>query len=134
MLAPWLFLLLVVSSTFTASLTSLLTNPHPEPSILDVDVLKRTDAMVGCDGSSLVIQYLVKVLRFKPQNIRAIASSDDYAKALANGDIKAAFILMPHAKIFHAKYCRGFTITGPTYKLGGFGFVTLLTLFEVSML
>ncbi|KAF2295244.1 hypothetical protein GH714_032275 [Hevea brasiliensis] len=123
-LAPWLFLLLVVSSTFTATLTSVLSNPHSEPfTAADVDVLKRKDAMVGCDGSSLIVQYLEKVIRFKPQNIKTIASSDDYAKALASGDIKAAFILMPHAKVFLAKYCSGFTISGPIYKLGGFGFV-----------
>ncbi|XP_021685999.2 glutamate receptor 3.2 isoform X2 [Hevea brasiliensis] len=123
-LAPWLFLLLVVSSTFTATLTSVLSNPHSEPfTAADVDVLKRMDAMIGCDGSSLIVQYLVKVIRFKPQNIKTIASSDDYAKALASGDIKAAFILMPHAKVFLGKYCSGFTISGPTYKLGGFGFV-----------
>ncbi|KAF2295231.1 hypothetical protein GH714_032235 [Hevea brasiliensis] len=107
------------------TLTSVLSNPHSEPfTAADVDVLKRKDAMVGCDGSSLIVQYLEKVIRFKPQNIKTIASSDDYAKALASGDIKAAFILMPHAKVFLAKYCSGFTISGPIYKLGGFGFVT----------
>ncbi|KAF2295245.1 hypothetical protein GH714_032282 [Hevea brasiliensis] len=123
-LLPWTFLLLVVSSTFTVSLTSALTNPHSEPFIgANVDMLKRMDATVGCDGSSLIFQYLVKGIGFKPHRIKIISSSDDYAKALASGDIKAAFILIPCAKVFLAKYCRGFTTAGSTYKLGGFGFV-----------
>ena len=128
-LAPWLFLMLVVTSTFTASLTSIMTDSQFSPSAVDIDMLKRTKAVVGCDGSSFVIQYLVKVLRFKRNNIRSLASINDYAKALSSGDIEAAFFLAPYAKVFLAKYCRGFATAGPTYKLGGFGFVSRFTLF-----
>ncbi|XP_034677472.1 glutamate receptor 2.8-like [Vitis riparia] len=38
------------------------------------------------------------------------------------GDISAAFFVVPHAKVFLAKYCKGYTMTGPTFNLGGFCF------------
>ncbi|XP_065873254.1 glutamate receptor 3.2-like isoform X2 [Euphorbia lathyris] len=123
-LGPWLLLMLVVSATFTSSLTSLLTNSGAAPSLaMDVNELKRSNAIVGSNGNLFVDQYLVEVLGFKPRNIRSMSSSNEYAKALSAGDIKAAFILTPYAKVFLAEYCRGFAVAGPTYKLGGFGFV-----------
>ncbi|EEF38777.1 glutamate receptor 2 plant, putative [Ricinus communis] len=116
--------MLVVSATFTTSFTSLMTNSHIKPSKTYINMLRRTNAAIGYDGSSFVIQYLVKVLGFKPKNIGSIASIDDHAEALASGNIIAAFILMPYAKVLLEKYCTGFNIAGPTYELGGFGFVS----------
>uniref|UniRef100_A0A803NBT5 Uncharacterized protein n=1 Tax=Chenopodium quinoa TaxID=63459 RepID=A0A803NBT5_CHEQI len=34
----------------------------------------------------------------------------------------AAFFVTFHAKVFLTKYCRGYTLAGPTYNFGGFGF------------
>ncbi|KAK9284339.1 hypothetical protein L1049_023510 [Liquidambar formosana] len=108
-LAPWLFLVLIVNASYTASLTSMLTTSRFEPSNLEIGLLQRTNAAVG--------------LGFKQENIKSIASIDDYAETLSNGHIRAGFLLIPHAKVFIAKYCKNFTIAGPTYKLGGSGFV-----------
>ncbi|KAL1100235.1 hypothetical protein V6Z11_D05G215600, partial [Gossypium hirsutum] len=98
-LAPWLFAILIISAGFTASLTSMLTISHLQPSVSDIDTLLRTNA--------------------SPKNIRKIDSINDYPDAFRNGDIQAAFFVVPHAKVFLAKYCKGFTMTGPTFKLGG---------------
>ncbi|TYI28097.1 hypothetical protein ES332_A05G220200v1 [Gossypium tomentosum] len=122
-LAPWLFAILIISASFTASLTSMLTISHLQPSVSDIDTLLRTNASVGCNGNSFIVGYLINVLGFKPKNIRKIDSINDYPDAFRNGDIQAAFFVVPHAKVFLAKYCKGFTMTGPTFKLGGFGFV-----------
>ncbi|KAB2030189.1 hypothetical protein ES319_D05G213700v1 [Gossypium barbadense] len=122
-LAPWLFAILIISAGFTASLTSMLTISHLQPSVSDIDTLLRTNASVGCNRNSFIVGYLINVLGFKPKNIRKIDSINDYPDAFRNGDIQAAFFVVPHAKVFLAKYCKGFTMTGPTFKLGGFGFV-----------
>ncbi|KDP31932.1 hypothetical protein JCGZ_12393 [Jatropha curcas] len=122
-LAPWLFLILIVTSTYTANLTSLLTNPQLEPSGTDIGSLKRTRATIGCNGNPFTFWYLEKVLGFKTGNIKTIASIDDFAKALSSGDIRAAFMFTPHARVFLSEFSTGFTMTGPTYKLTGFGFV-----------
>ncbi|XP_050204564.1 glutamate receptor 3.2-like isoform X2 [Mercurialis annua] len=121
-LAPWLILMLVVSATFTSSFTSKMANSQIEASKIDIDMLKRANAVVGYDGSSFSFEYLVEVLGFKAKNIASVASVDDYALLLSSGEIAVAFILMPYAKLFLAKYCTGFAIAGSTYELGGFGF------------
>ena len=69
------------------------------------------------------MEYLINVVGFKPENIKKIYSINDYPDAFRNGDIQAAFFVVPHAKVFLAKYCKGYTMTGPTFKLGGFAFV-----------
>ena len=51
-----------------------------------------------------------------------------FAQALETQETAAAFLEVPLANLFLAKYCKGFTIAGPTYKVGGFGFVILLIL------
>ncbi|KAB5547805.1 hypothetical protein DKX38_011211 [Salix brachista] len=123
LLLPWFFLILVVTSTYTANLTSMLQAPPSTPSAIDITLLRSTDAVIGYDGNSFTLWYLEKVLSFKAENIRRIASIDDFEKSLSSGLIRAAFLFSPHAKILVAKYCKGLTMTGPTYNLSGFGFV-----------
>ncbi|GMN24588.1 hypothetical protein TIFTF001_047652 [Ficus carica] len=117
-----LFFAHIVSACFTASLTTMLTVSRFKPSVTDIETLQRTNAMVGCDGNSFIVGYLVKTLKFKGENVKNISSVDDYPTAFANGEIKAAFFTAPHAEVFLAKYCKGFIKAGPNYKLGGLGF------------
>lgn len=100
-----------------------MTVPRIQPSILDVDYLLKTNAPVGCNENSFIDRYLIDALYFKPENIRKIDSIDEYPKAFNQGDIKAAFFVAPHAKVFLAKYCQGYTTSDRSFKLGGFGFV-----------
>ena len=124
LLVPWLMLTLIVTTTFTASLGSIITSSQVVPSDLDIDSLKRTNAALACDGNPFTVSYLEKKLGFKPKNIRNITSIDDYSEVLSSENIKAAFLLTPDAKVFLAKYCReGFTKSGPAFNLGSFAFV-----------
>ncbi|RZB59826.1 glutamate receptor 2.5-like [Glycine soja] len=123
-LAPWLFVILIATSTFTASLTSMMTVSQLEPSVLDIQTLQERNSPVGCNGNSFIVKYLIDILKFKPENIKKINSIGDYPAAFQNKDIEAAFFVTPHAKIFLAKYsCKGLIKAGSTFKLGGFGFV-----------
>ena len=67
------------------------------------------------------------VLQFNANNIKNFTSIEAFAQALETQEIAAAFLEVP-PNLFLAKYCKGFTIAGPTYKVGGFGFVILLIL------
>ncbi|XP_044507851.1 glutamate receptor 2.8-like [Mangifera indica] len=119
----WLFVALVITQTYTANLTSILTVQRLEPTFTDIGSLQRSNAMIGyCKGSYLE-KYLVQVLKFNPNNIKFYSSSEDYAQALRSKEVEAIFLDVPIAKIFTAKYCKEFTAAGPTYKSGGFGFV-----------
>jgi len=123
-LAPWFFVILIVTASFTAGLTSAMTVSHFKPSVLDVKTLQKTNAKVGCNQNSFIVKYLIDVLKFKPENIRRVQSMKDYPGAFERGDITAAFFTAPHAKVFVAKYCTGYTILGPIVNLGGLGFVS----------
>lgn len=122
MLTTWLCVVVVVTACFTAILSSIMTVPRLEPSVLNVDNLIRTNAPVGCNDNSFVVRYL-EHLKFKRENIKQISSISDYPKAFEKGEISAAFFVAPHANVFLAKYCRGYTKSGTVFKLGGFGFV-----------
>ncbi|XWS29849.1 hypothetical protein CRYUN_Cryun24cG0065200 [Craigia yunnanensis] len=120
-LAPWLFLILVVTSTYTASFTSMITSSETESSYLDIENLKITNAIIGCDEDSTIFRYLVEVIGFQRKNIKhiALSSIDDYAKALSSENIKASFFLTPYAAAFLAKYCKDFRSWNPIRNLRG---------------
>lgn len=126
-LIPWLMLTLIVSTTFTASLGSIVTSSSQIlPSDLDIDSLKRTNAVIACDGNPFTVSYLEKSLGFKPENIvRNVTSIDDFSEVLSSGNVMAAFMLTPDAKFFLAKHCsEGFTQTGHAFNIGSsFAFV-----------
>lgn len=122
-LAPWLFAILIVSASFTASLSSMMTVSQLEPSVPDIQTLLRTNAIVGCNKKSFLVHYLVDELKFKPENVRGFDSISDFPRAFENKEIVAAFTIAPHAEVFLATYCKGYIKAGPTLKLGGLGFV-----------
>ncbi|GMY31949.1 glutamate receptor 2.8-like [Fagus crenata] len=119
----WLFVALVITQIYTANLTSILTVQKLEASISDVDSLRNGNAAVGYCKGSFVADYLVEVLRLHRDRIKYYNSPEEYAEALRSKEISAAFIEAPYAKLFLAKYCKEFIAAGPTYKVGGFGFV-----------
>lgn len=110
----------MLTSSYTASLTSMLTVPRLEPSVKDIGWIKRTNATVGCDGDSFVKDYLRQVLEL--QNIKNISNQDDYPKELKSGNIKAAFLEIPYQKVFLREHCNQYVVAGPNYRFGGLAF------------
>ncbi|GAB2293768.1 hypothetical protein Dimus_027981 [Dionaea muscipula] len=121
-LAPWVFLVLMLTANFTAVLTSKMTVSQLVPSAKDIEVLRRENAVIGCNRNSFTCRFLVDVLDINPENVIQMASIDDYPEAFEKGIIKGAVFVAEHATVFLAKYCNGYTITGPTFTLGGLGF------------
>ena len=119
----WLFVLFILTASYTASLSSILTVRQLESDI-DIDWLKRTNQKVGCDGDSFVGRYLQDVLGFKKDNIYNISSEPVYLEEFRKKNITAAFLELPYEKYFLNKYCKGYTTTAPTYRFGGLGFVS----------
>ena len=119
-LSTWFCVNVIVAACFTATLSSIMTvSTLQQP----LDRLTNND-IVGCNGNSFIVRYLVNVLHYRPENIRNINSIDDYPEAFKKGEITVAFFVNPHASVFLAKYCHNYEKIGPTYKLGGFGFVS----------
>lgn len=127
-LGPWLFAIMVVTASFTASLTSMMTISWYQPSVPDVQTLKNMNATVGCNTNSFICKYLRETLNFTETNIKRISSINEYPVLFENGTIEAAFFISPHAKVFQAKYCKGYIKGDSTFKLSGLGFVSVFIL------
>ncbi|PIA30585.1 hypothetical protein AQUCO_05500118v1, partial [Aquilegia coerulea] len=119
----WLFVAIIIIQSYTASLTSMLTIPRIQSKDYSMEFLRMTNAKVGCDGGSFVEKYLEDVFGLHPKNIRSFNSYTEYPLALEKGEIVAAFLEVPYMKVFLAKNCKDFVVVGPTYTVGGFGFV-----------
>ena len=54
---------------------------------------------------------------------------EEYHEALSkgthNGGVAAIFDEIPYIKLYLAKFCSTYTMVAPTYKIDGFGFVSL---------
>ncbi|XP_075667605.1 glutamate receptor 2.9-like [Castanea sativa] len=119
----WLFIVLILTSSYTASLSSMLTVQKLQPNVTDIDWLKMNNLKIGCDGDSFVRNYLENVLKFKPENIVNVSSEDQYTSEFKSNNIAAAFLELPYEKVFLNKYCKGYTATIRTNRFGGLGFV-----------
>ncbi|PWA48509.1 ionotropic glutamate receptor, metazoa [Artemisia annua] len=118
----WMFVALIITQSYTASLTSMLTAHRLEPAITSIEMLRNTNATVGyCEGS-FIDYYLKEVLGFRNIKIKSYNSTRLYAQALNSGEIAALFLEVPLDKIFLAQYCNSFIKTGETFKVGGYEF------------
>ncbi|KAL7599493.1 hypothetical protein Lser_V15G25070 [Lactuca serriola] len=118
----WLFVALIITQSYTASLASMLTAERLEPTISSVEMLRNMNATVGYCNGSFVDRYLTGVLGFPNVKTNSYNSTHQYAEALNSGEIAAIFLEVPATKVFLAQYCRSFIRTGETFKVGGFGF------------
>ncbi|KAJ4958128.1 hypothetical protein NE237_025239 [Protea cynaroides] len=122
----WLFVVLILTSSYTASLTSMLTVQQLGPTVTDVQELLKNGENVGYQDGSFVFD-LLKQMNFDDSKLKAYNSEDaldeGLSKGTANGGFAAAFDEIPYLNLFLSKYCSKYTMVGPTYKTDGFGFV-----------
>ncbi|CAL9056273.1 unnamed protein product [Musa banksii] len=122
----WMFVVLILTSSYTASLTSRLTVQQLQPTAADLKQLLSTGAYIGYQDGSFAAEIL-KRMGFKSSKLRHFSTSDQYAEALlqggAKGGVDAIFDEIPYLKLFLSEHCNGFTMLSWTYKTDGFGFV-----------
>ena len=129
MLIIWIFVVLILTQSYTASLASMLTVQRLQPTFVDVKEIKKNGYFVGYQKNSFVKGLLIKQLDFDESMLRPYGTPEEYHEALSNGShnggVAAIFDEIPYIKLFLAKYCSRYTMVGPTYKTDGFGFVSL---------
>ncbi|XP_010914101.1 glutamate receptor 2.7 [Elaeis guineensis] len=122
----WVFVVLILTSSYTASLTSMLTVQQLQPTVTDVNELLKNGEHVGYQDGSFVLGMLKK-MNFKDDKLRNYSTVDQYAQALRNGSahggVAAIFDEIPYLKLFLSEHCADYTMVGRTYKTDGFGFV-----------
>ncbi|XP_027348333.1 glutamate receptor 2.9-like [Abrus precatorius] len=119
----WLFLGLILTSSYTANLSSMLTVQQLQPNVKNIESLKWSNSKIGFSGDPFVRKYLESVLHFKSQNIIKVSREYNYTEEFKSKRIAAAFIEIPYEKVFMSKNCRGYSAFTPTNRFGGLGFM-----------
>ncbi|KAL9338651.1 hypothetical protein Peur_067666 [Populus x canadensis] len=122
----WCFVVLILTQSYTASLTSLLTVQRLQPKVTDVNELIKKGEYVGYQEGSFVPGILLE-LGFDKSKLVMYNSAEKcdelFSKGSGNGGIAAAFDEAPYMKLFLSKYCSKYTMIDPTFKMAGFAFV-----------
>ncbi|XWS31183.1 hypothetical protein CRYUN_Cryun23aG0055500 [Craigia yunnanensis] len=122
----WCFVVLILNQSYTASLTSLLTSEHLEPTITDINEVLKRRGNVGYQDGSFVEEILME-LKFDKFQLKKYESPEElnelFAKGSANGGISAALDEVVYTKAFLAKYCGKYKMVGPIIMAAGFSFV-----------
>ncbi|CAL5424798.1 unnamed protein product [Camellia sinensis] len=111
----WLFVVLILSSSYTATLTSLLT-------VQQIQLASNGD-YIGYKGQSYLQGVIVKNLNFTDSRLRIYSSPEEHADALSSGSVAAIIDEIPYLKIFLAKYSGSYAMVASESTTSGFGFV-----------
>ncbi|XP_054779255.1 glutamate receptor 2.7-like [Prosopis cineraria] len=121
--AVWLFLIFVLTSSYTANLSSMLTVKRMNNG-RDIQWLKQNKLTIGCDNSSQFVKnYLLNVYGFPIDQIRDLDGEHDFVAKFKSKAISALLLESPYEKVFLSKYCNEYTAISAGYKFGGLGFV-----------
>ncbi|RVW26908.1 Glutamate receptor 2.8 [Vitis vinifera] len=122
----WFFVVLILTQSCTATLTSMLTVQQLKPTITDINEPIKNGECVDYQKGSFVYEFL-KWMKFDETKLVIYESPEELDELFSNrssdGGIAAAFEEIPYMKLFLAKYCSKYTAVQPTYKFDGFGFV-----------
>lgn len=137
LLIIWVFVVLILTQSYTANLSSMLTAQRLKPLFADANEIREKGYFVGFQNGSFVKELLITQLGFNETKLRSYRSPDEFEHALTsgtdNGGVAAIFDEIPYIKVFLSKYRSGFQMVGPIYRTGGFGFVSPLPPISLSL-
>lgn len=121
----WLFVVLIINSSYTASLTSIFTVQQLSSPIKGIDSLIKGDEPIGFQVGSFAEHYLTQELKISRSRLKPLGSPDAYAKALRDGPGKGGVAALvdelPYVEMFLSTQC-SFRIVGPEFTKSGWGF------------
>ncbi|KAG2635168.1 glutamate receptor 2.9-like [Panicum virgatum] len=117
----WLFVVLILQQSYTASLSSILTVEQLQPTVTNLDEVIRRGDYVGYLNDSF-LPGLLKRLKINESKMIPFNSPEEYNDALSTGRVAVIVDEIPYLKLFLSKYCHNYTMVGPTYKFDGFGY------------
>ena len=128
MLIIWLFVVLIINSSYTASLTSILTVQQLTSKIEGIDsLISGTDA-IGVQEGSFALNYLINELSIAASRIVKLKNQEEYADALrrgpGNGGVAAIVDELPYVELFLAGTNCIFRTVGQEFTKSGWGFVS----------
>ncbi|WVZ78177.1 hypothetical protein U9M48_025929 [Paspalum notatum var. saurae] len=121
----WLFVVLIIQSSYTASLTSILTVQQLDTSIRGLDDLKNSDYPIGFQVGSFAEEYMVKELNISKSRLKALGSPDEYAENIKLGPKKGGVMAIvderPYVELFLSTNCK-IAVAGSDFTSRGWGF------------
>ncbi|KAL8160363.1 hypothetical protein V2J09_001900 [Rumex salicifolius] len=117
----WLFVVLIIQSSYTASLTSILTVQQLSSRIQGIDSLITSTDPIGFQVGSFAEKYMIDELGVSKSRLKALDSPQEYAAALQNGTVAAVVDEKPYIDLFLARHCQ-YVVVGQEFTRSGWGF------------
>ncbi|KAJ4980294.1 hypothetical protein NE237_031131 [Protea cynaroides] len=122
----WLFSLMVIISSYKASLTSFLTVQQLSLPITGIESLIASRWRIGYQVGSFVGSYLKDSCKIPSSRLVSLGTPEEYERALrlgpSNGGVAAIVDELPYMELFLSKQT-DFGIVGQTFSRNGWGFV-----------
>ncbi|XP_050364950.1 glutamate receptor 2.8-like isoform X2 [Argentina anserina] len=107
----WIFVLLVLTINYTASLTSLYTVRKLQPTVTDINDLVKNREKVG--HVRHYVGDMLKTRGFDDSNLVKLTTVEEIDDALSNGRVAGVVDETPNLKLFLAKYCNKYIMAFP---------------------
>ncbi|KAL2999831.1 hypothetical protein AAZX31_09G180100 [Glycine max] len=121
----WLFVVLILNSSYIASLTSILTVEQLSSSVKGIESLATSNERIGFLSGSFAENYLTEELNIHRSRLVPLNSPSEYEKALkdgpANGGVTAIIDERAYMELFLATRCE-YGIVGQEFTKMGWGF------------
>ncbi|XP_074304463.1 glutamate receptor 3.4-like [Silene latifolia] len=122
----WLFVVLIINSSYTASLTSILTVQQLSSRIDGIDSLTASNEPIGIQDGSFAHDYLVRELNIAESRIKSLKNKEEYTDALrrgpSDGGVAAIVDELPYVQEFLSYTNCEFQIVGQEFTKSGWGF------------
>ncbi|KDP43782.1 hypothetical protein JCGZ_22409 [Jatropha curcas] len=121
----WLFVVLIINSSYTASLTSILTVQQLYSPIKGIETLRTSKDPIGYQQGSFAREYLIEELSIEEARLVPLVTPEEYAKALKDGPQKGGVAAIvderAYIELFLSTRCE-FSIVGQEFTKNGWGF------------
>ncbi|KAL2938070.1 Glutamate receptor 3.4 [Bienertia sinuspersici] len=128
----WLFVVLIINSSYTASLTSILTVQQLSSRIEGIDSLISSNDPIGIQDGSFARDYLIRELNIAESRIKSLKNQEEYTDALQrgprNGGVAAIVDELPYVQVFLSYSNCNVQIVGQEFTKSGWGFVSYFLL------
>lgn len=123
----WLFVVLIINSSYTASLTSILTVQQMYSPIEGIETLKKIKEPIGYQVGSFAHHYLVEEIGIPESLLKPLGTPEQYSAQLTlgpkNGGVAAVVDERPYVDSFLSSQCK-FRVIGQEFTKAGWGFVS----------
>ncbi|KDP43780.1 hypothetical protein JCGZ_22407 [Jatropha curcas] len=121
----WLFVVLILNSSYMASLTSILTVEQLSSPIKGIESLVSSNERIGYQRGSFAGHYLVNEYQISRSRLVPLNSAEDCVRALKDGPQKGGVAAVvderAYIELFLSSQCE-FSIVGQEFSKNGWGF------------